>query len=118
MYVAMPLSLNDLLKFSSFCLSRISTGRLLGGWLGLAMTPLSAMIKWIFSPYLSLGSLSVETFSVAMLLQFQEQIHRIAPQILLGRILPQLILCLVVCVAMSSAFSWLGHQLEERIRCR
>jgi len=114
----MSFSLNALLKFSSLCLSRISTGRLLGGWLGLAMTPLSAMLKWIFSPYLSLGPLPLETFSVGMLFQFQEQIHHIAPQILLGRILPQLILCMAVCVGMSSAFSWLGHQLEERIRCR
>lgn len=104
-------------KFSGHYLSRISAGRLLGGWLGLAVTPLGAMLKWIFSPYLGLGQLSMKMLSLGLLLQFQEQIRQIAPQILLCRIVPQLVLCMIVCVAMSSAFSWLGHQLEERIRC-
>ena len=114
----MSVFLSDLLKLISLSLSRMSTGRLLGGWIGLAMTPLSTMLKWIFSPYLSLGPISMETLSLGMFLHLQEQIHHIAPQILLGRILPQLVLCMVVCVGMSSVFSWLGHRLEERIRCR
>ena len=99
------------LKMSGF-----SIGRFLGSWLGIILTPLWPMLKWIFSPFFPAGNMPSGSISVSMVLEFNRIIQHLDAATLLTRILPQLLLCMGVCILFSTAFGWLGGSLEHRLR--
>jgi hypothetical protein len=93
-----------------------SLGRLLGSWLGVILTPLLPMLKWIFAPYFPIASNLAHGVTVSSLSQLQGQLVQLGSGVLMGIILPQLLLCLAVCVGFSWAFGWLGNLMESRLR--
>jgi hypothetical protein len=112
----MSFPLASALKSIGFTENGFSVGRLLGSWLGLALTPLWPMLKWIFSPFFLAGQLSGGSISVQTALQFNHVIQHMDALTLLSRILPQLLLCLGVCMLFSHTFGRLGTLAEGRFR--
>jgi hypothetical protein len=107
------------MPFPSLSLNRpspFSVGRFLGSWMGVALTPLWPMLKWIFAPYCPVDQMLRQGLSVASVSQFQAEMSELGSGVLLGRILPELLLCLGGCVLLSWAFGLLGNILEERLR--
>jgi hypothetical protein len=114
--MAFPLA--SALKSIGLTESGFSPGRLLGSWLGLALTPLGPMLQWIFSPFFPASQLPGGPISLQMMLQFNNVIQQMDALTLLTRILPQLLLCLGVCLLFSHTFSWIGGRLESGIKSR
>ena len=96
-------------------LAGFSWGRWLGSWLGMALMPLFPMLNWIFEPYFSLKKMLAHGATLETLDQYQAALNHLGANILWGRILPLLLLCLAFCMMFSWAFGMAGAMLEQRL---
>lgn len=112
----MALPLTSALKSIGLTESGFSVGRLLGSWLGLALTPLWPMLRWIFAPFFPAGQLPEGAIAIGTVVQFSNVLQHMDAITLLGRILPQLLLCLGVCMLFSTTFGRLGDLIECKFR--
>jgi len=73
------------------------------------------MLKWIFSPFISFDKLSSGSISVSTFLQLNTVMQHLDAATLAFQVLPQLFLCLGVCILFSTTFGRLGGLFELQL---